>query len=196
MGIAEVVPASASNTRVLRPARRPGGAIAQRREERVAPQPELPQISEALAKADRAASDVFERTSCKICHEVDVIDDPERASRWQVRPVRIAQVWMPKSWFDHGPHQLDDCARCHAAEGSSLASDVNMPAVESCRDCHGGGTATNKLASGCVECHQFHIPTLDPMRPDLPGVRSLNVASDLDRMRGQRVDARNPMRTN
>ncbi|MDZ7825012.1 MAG: hypothetical protein U5R48_01995 [Gammaproteobacteria bacterium] len=89
----------------------------------------------------QAAEDIFERTTCKTCHEVDRIDDPERDSPWQVQPVRLAQVWMPKAWFSHSAHETEECARCHGAEHSTTAADVLMPEVESCRDCHGGGDA-------------------------------------------------------
>ena len=174
--------------RPMRTARRPGQVSSMSASQRDAA------IDEVLDKAQRAAADVFERTSCKICHEVDVVDDPSRDSRWQVRPVRLAQVWMPKSWFDHQAHVNEDCARCHDAEGSSQASDVSMPAIDSCRDCHGGGEATNKLASTCVECHNFHLPGLDLMKPDVRGAMLDNAPSDLDLMRPARLDQLTPVR--
>lgn len=172
----------------MRTARRPGQVSAMSANQRDAA------IDEVLQKAQRAAADVFERTSCKICHEVDIVDDPSRDSPWQVRPVRVAQVWMPKSWFDHQAHVNEDCARCHDAEGSSEASDVNMPDIESCRDCHGGGEATDKLASTCVECHIFHLPGLDLMKPDVHGAELRSVMSDLEAMRPERLDALTPVR--
>lgn len=153
-----------------------------------------PDIDLVLSEAQRAASDIFERTSCKVCHVVDIVDDPDLYSRWQVRPVRIAQVWMPKAWFDHQAHAIEDCARCHDSEGSSLASDVSMPNIESCRDCHGGGEATNKLASNCVECHIFHLPGLDLMKPDVRGAVPPTTLSELDMMRPERLDQLTPVR--
>ena len=174
--------------RPMRTARRPGQVSAMSASQRDAA------IDQVLEQAQRAAADVFERTPCKICHEVDVVDDPSRDSPWQVRPVRVAQVWMPKSWFDHQAHVNEDCARCHDAEGSAEASDVNMPAIDSCRDCHGGGEATNKLASTCVECHIFHLPGLDLMKPDVRGAELRTVMSDLERMRPERLDALTPVR--
>lgn len=173
-----------------RMARRPGQERVMSEAQRVAA------IDEATSKAQRAAADVFERTTCKICHEVDRIDDPSRASPWQVQPVRLARAWMPKGWFDHQAHVNEDCARCHAAEASTVASDVLMPDIESCRDCHGGEHAENKLASTCVECHVFHLDGLDLMKPDVRGAELRSARSDLDAMRAERLDQLTPVRAN
>ncbi|HSG89982.1 MAG TPA: cytochrome c3 family protein [Pseudomonadales bacterium] len=174
--------------RPLRSARRPGQVSALTAAQRDAG------IDKALSQAQRAAEDVFERTTCKICHEIVKVDDPDRASPWQVQPVRLAKVWMPKGWFDHQAHVAEDCARCHGAENSTVATDVLMPGIESCRDCHGGGEATNKLASDCVECHVFHLPGLGLMRPEVRGAELRQGQSDLDRMRQDRVDQLTPVR--
>ena len=172
----------------MRTARRPGQVGPMSAAERDAA------IDEAQRKAQQAAADVFERTSCKICHEVDKVDDPSRDSPWQVQPVRLARVWMPKGWFDHQAHINEDCARCHAAEASTVASDVLMPDVESCRDCHGGEHSKNKLASTCVECHVFHLDDLGLMKPDVRGAVLRSAGSDLDAMREERLDELKPVR--
>jgi predicted CXXCH cytochrome family protein len=181
-----------------RPARRPGEAGRERNE----PQPVdadavvAQALEEASRRAMQSARDIFERTTCKTCHEVDRVDDPDLRSPWQVQPVRIAQVWMPKAWFDHQAHVTEECARCHGAENSTTAADVLMPPVESCRDCHGGEDATNRLASTCVECHVFHIPGLALMKPDVPGSVAPETPSDLARMRADEVDQLTPVRAN
>lgn len=174
-----------------RTARRPGAERATPARESADPEAGL---REARRQAMQAAEDIFERTTCKTCHEVDRIDDPERDSPWQVQPVRLAQVWMPKSWFSHAAHETEECARCHGAENSTTAADVLMPDVESCRDCHGGGESENKLASTCIDCHVFHLPSEDLMKPDVPGARPADPRSDLEVMRAGRVDQLTPVR--
>jgi len=37
-------------------------------------------------------------------------------------------------------------------------TDVLMPAIRECRTCHAGANSKDKLPSGCLMCHQFHLP--------------------------------------
>lgn len=117
------------------------------------------EVAEAFAwsekKWQQAAKIMFEETTCRICHEVS--KTAEEPPVWQVTPVRVAQIWMPKAQFDHASHEPTDCVDCHKANDSTESSDVLMPNIESCRACHGGEDATNKLPSACVDCHNFHI---------------------------------------
>jgi len=52
------------------------------------------------------------------------------------------------------------CDTCHEAAKSKAASDVLMPDIETCRDCHGSGdphrNPPDKVLSGCTMCHGFH----------------------------------------
>jgi predicted CXXCH cytochrome family protein len=69
---------------------------------------------------------------------------------------------MPKASFDHAAHATGDatCETCHAAANSKVASDVLMPQIKVCRDCHGGETGTEggraRIASPCASCHAYH----------------------------------------
>ena len=101
------------------------------------------------------ATEMFEKTTCKMCHEITKIsEDPPS---WYVLPVRVTQVWMPKAYFGHAAHHTMECVDCHQATDSEVSSDVLMPRIESCRECHGGEHATDKLTSSCVDCHGYHI---------------------------------------
>ena len=43
---------------------------------------------------------------------------------------------------------------------SKLSSDVAMPTIAKCRDCHGGSKpAEGKVTSNCLLCHGFHDST-------------------------------------
>lgn len=178
----------APTSRSVREARRPGQARAMTAAERSAA------IDRAQQKAEQVAETIFERTTCAVCHEVERVDDPAVDSPWQVLPVRLAHVWMPKSWFDHDSHRTMACGDCHEAETSDVAEDVLMPDIASCRECHGGGNARDKLASECVDCHAFHLEGTGLMRPDEPGAIPQRIWSDLDEMRGHRVLEMSPVK--
>lgn len=102
------------------------------------------------------AEELVEFRTCVTCHELDRIsDDPPN---WDVKPVRVADIWMPKAQFTHKSHTTMVCQDCHAEADTSVeSSDVMIPDLESCRECHGGESASNRLQSTCDDCHGFHI---------------------------------------
>jgi hypothetical protein len=68
-------------------------------------------------------------------------------------PIGDSERWLPRSLFDHHAHRMLQCAECHAAAASEKTSDVLLPSIDSCMNCHRpSGGARN----GCVECHRFH----------------------------------------
>ena len=113
---------------------------------------------EALQWADlktrKSARYLFSASQCGSCHEV--IKDQKNASGYSVEPVKVTQIWQPKSVFDHGKHKDVACAECHAADTSMKSSDVLLPKIEGCQTCHGGEQATDKIPSTCISCHGFH----------------------------------------
>ena len=116
----------------------------------------------AKALAAQAAEDIFERTTCAICHDVTRRSDGVTPA-WDVAPVYINQHWMPLSRFDHGAHARETCESCHAAETSLVSSDILMPDIASCQTCHGDEHTDDQLVSVCLDCHSFHLDRLDPM---------------------------------
>ena len=130
-----------------------------------------------LAKelAVQSAEDIFERTTCAICHDVTRRGDGITPA-WDVAPVYINQHWMPLSQFDHGAHASETCESCHAAETSLVSSDVLMPDIASCQTCHGDERTDDKLVSVCLDCHSFHLDRLDPM---------VQLSAELERQSGE-----------
>ncbi len=132
--------------------------------ERLSPQERAVRLGQARERALLVATDIFERRVCADCHTVTRRETDE-GPQWDVLPVQLTQVFMPKARFDHASHRTADlaCSSCHEAESSESATDVLMPRIESCRDCHGGepGAAhTRHLVPGeCVSCHVFHEET-------------------------------------
>ena len=117
-----------------------------------------------LAKklAVQAAEDIFQRTTCAICHDVTRESDAVTPA-WDVAPVHINQHWMPLSRFDHGAHANETCESCHDAKTSRVSSDILMPDIASCQTCHGDERTDDKLVSVCLDCHSFHLDRFDPM---------------------------------
>jgi NAD-dependent SIR2 family protein deacetylase len=118
------------------------------------------------SRAAAAATDLFEKTSCVICHEVSRVPGAGKPGtpgkdlpQWRIAPVTPAHAWMPKAVFSHAKHRTTACVDCHAAPKSKKASDVLMPDIAHCRDCHAGNRPEkNKVASDCGLCHGFHLP--------------------------------------
>ena len=127
-----------------------------------APERELA-LDWAREQAEQRATQIFERTICVACHQVTRGAGGDRP-KWHVSPVELTAQWMPMAHFDHYRHRTMACGDCHDAAGSDLSSDVLMPSINICRDCHGGENDTDQLASTCIECHGFHLARHEPMR--------------------------------
>ncbi|MBX7137550.1 MAG: hypothetical protein K1X83_06150 [Oligoflexia bacterium] len=115
------------------------------------------------AEARVAEKLLFSRTGCFLCH--DVSNKPTRdsevstgeLSNFKVEKTSIPNLWLPASIFNHGAHEEISCESCHAkARDSETTTDVLLPQVGLCRDCHADQGAAHKLASPCVTCHSFH----------------------------------------
>ncbi|MCI0516511.1 MAG: hypothetical protein L0Y45_01625 [Woeseiaceae bacterium] len=133
--------------------RRPGRALTRADRDRAA--------AEARVQAMQVAEDLFERRVCVNCHEVTRSDDPEMP--WTVLPVKLTERFFPHSNFTHAAHDTaaSACDGCHDASVSESSADVLIPAIESCRDCHGSAVARHNNASQtpstCIMCHSFHF---------------------------------------
>ncbi|AOW78260.1 hypothetical protein A3Q34_16265 [Colwellia sp. PAMC 20917] len=108
----------------------------------------------AESRANQAAIDIFERQACDVCHVVT--KDESNDIPWQVEPVVLTKRWLPKADFTHDSHQTMVCLDCHNASSSELSSDVLIPDIENCRDCHGGVESENLIPNTCIDCHGFH----------------------------------------
>jgi hypothetical protein len=94
--------------------------------------------------------------TCRLCH-VEAAQAKEGA--FELLPTKVPGRWFSHSVFRHDSHRMLDCLACHAgAARSRLTTDVLMPSIESCRQCHqpGGGAR-----SDCAECHTYHQRSLE-----------------------------------
>jgi hypothetical protein len=130
---------------------------------------------DARNRAAAAATELFEKTSCITCHEVTRKKGPgekgtpgQDMPQWSIAPMTPQHAWMPKAHFSHVRHQSAKCADCHDSAKSKEASDVSMPAIAQCQDCHAGKKpVVNKVTSDCGLCHGFHMPST--VSADMPG---------------------------
>lgn len=98
-------------------------------------------------------ADFADEALCGECHYPG--DGPELS----VVPVTQRSRYFMHGWFDHSAHTQEECASCHAAEGSDAATDFLIPDLASCRDCHLGEDAVEaEVPSTCAMCHSYHPP--------------------------------------
>jgi predicted CXXCH cytochrome family protein len=106
----------------------------------------------ASRKARQVGEEMFTVRVCVTCHAV-----ARDAGTWRVAPIRANHQWMPHARFDHKSHAQTPCADCHDVARSKDATDVALPAIAKCRECHGGSApAPEKVTSNCLLCHGFH----------------------------------------
>ena len=105
-----------------------------------------------------ATSEMLGYTTCGVCHKTAPGGEGEGVDAWKLAPVNIPHAWFPKSHFSHDQHATQACTDCHAdIEKSGTSADINLPGIETCRQCHGGANAgEGQLASTCINCHEFH----------------------------------------
>jgi hypothetical protein len=114
---------------------------------------------EALAwareRAEQAARTVFTGKACVTCHTITAPSGPD--TDWAVAPVRVSGAWYVDSKFPHDRHTTMVCEDCHSdAAKSARASDLLIPGIANCRQCHGGADADAKVQSTCIDCHDYH----------------------------------------
>ncbi|AWW75571.1 cytochrome c family protein [Erythrobacter sp. KY5] len=128
---------------------------------------------------------------CGECHIPTMTD-----GRRDLTPVNLPNRFLMHGAFYHSAHEEDaagkplECTECHATSTSNEATDLLIPDLESCRDCHLGETAAKTdeiVPSTCAMCHGYHTPT-SPWRPkdhpDMPGNGANdNVAAILSSLR-------------
>ena len=136
-------------------------------DDKKAPPAPLVTSGDAKTRATLAARELFEKTACLVCHEIskgpasgDLKTTGFDLPQYTVAPVTPSHAWMPQARFNHKAHDKQACTDCHNAPESKKASDVLMPGIDGCKDCHvGKQPVKNKIASDCGYCHGFHLPS-------------------------------------
>jgi len=132
-------------------------------------------IGDARARAASAVEAVFNGAGtagkgiCTDCHVVSDTGATDITKRFAIAPVSINDHYLPKGQFPHSQHKSHDgktgqaaCIACHTGVLKSKAStDVLIPGVANCRECHGAPPksllpAAAKAGASCDTCHGFH----------------------------------------
>jgi hypothetical protein len=117
------------------------------------PQPPARNAGEWVQQRLADAQLLLWRKSCKECHTVSYPNGP--AATPEIVKASITTHWLPHSEFDHQPHQMLACTSCHTkATTSKETSDVLIPGIQVCRECHHKGA--NAAEARCSECHGYH----------------------------------------
>jgi len=105
----------------------------------------------------------FTRRGCVGCHGVIDTQSANLFDRFQVIPIRFARDYYPENKFDHRSHQIqnkltgdDACMSCHKAKDSKDSSDLMVPGLTKCTECHGDKAAVDRVTLQCVNCHEYH----------------------------------------
>jgi hypothetical protein len=130
-------------------------------------------VDAELAEADHTIFGLEAKGFCRKCHYLEadnrlwrvLATNPATASTGidaDLAATMVPDWWFAHARFDHEKHQAAAvCAKCHQADQSAATSDVLLPSIATCRECH-GAAATN-IASGvgasCTQCHEYHTST-------------------------------------
>jgi len=117
------------------------------------PQPPARNAAEWVQQRLSDAQLLLWRKSCKECHTPDY---PNGADALPViEKAAITARWLPHASFNHEAHQMVSCASCHSnAANSKETSDVLIPGVQTCKQCHHSGS--DAAEAHCFECHTYH----------------------------------------
>jgi hypothetical protein len=95
-------------------------------------------------------------STCQKCHTSLAKD------RARIEPAGLPEVWLVHAKFDHAAHRAVACLDCHTgARNSQSNTDVLLPAIDNCRQCHApsrqvAGKTTGGARFDCTECHRYH----------------------------------------
>ena len=116
-----------------------------------------------MCQANLEIVDQFTRRGCASCHVVTDKHTPDVHARFAVLPVRLEQTYFPDVHFSHRLHAVQKdlsgdaaCLSCHKARDSKDSSDVLLPDLGKCQECHTDRMMRDRVALQCVSCHAYH----------------------------------------
>ncbi|MCU0891247.1 MAG: cytochrome c3 family protein [Sandarakinorhabdus sp.] len=139
------------------------------------------------SRADAAVAQVFTgrrfggKGICTDCHVVSDTGTADISRRFAIAAVTLNDHYLPQGRFPHGKHRSFEgktgqaaCLACHdGAMTSKAATDVLLPGVASCRQCHGAPVkalfaGAPKAGASCDTCHAYHDGVNDRINPGAP----------------------------
>lgn len=132
-------------------------------------------LSAAPSTGQRVQQTFSQGGACFDCHTV---------SGTRIAPVHIVDAYLSRGAFNHRvpEHRQDPagrptCTTCHAAGTSTRSSDLLLPRLAVCAECHGAvASATLPEASvasaDCATCHSYHAPSRPAPRDETHQARA------------------------
>ncbi len=91
--------------------------------------------------------------TCKQCHTLRPASGPLP----EVAKSNLTARWFAHSEFDHHAHRMMSCTTCHTRTPESReTSDVLLPGIQTCQQCHREDKPKEAAEGRCFECHQYH----------------------------------------
>ncbi len=91
--------------------------------------------------------------TCKQCHTLN----PGGGVLPEVAKSNLTTRWLPHAQFDHHAHRMMTCSACHGnTPNSRETSDVLLPGIHTCQQCHREDKPEEAAEGRCFECHQYH----------------------------------------
>lgn len=89
---------------------------------------------------------------CATCHEVS--EPKSENATPEIKGVKTPDRWMVLGKFNHDLHRKGvTCIDCHNVTTSQLTSDLNLPSIKSCLECH---SPKGGIDDRCIRCHAYH----------------------------------------
>lgn len=144
----------------------------------------------AMRKTRDEAVNQFTRRGCVTCHVVEDTNSDDIFSRFQVYPIRLVTDYLPMGRFSHSSHltQKDAtgdaaCGSCHDATKSAESSDLLIPDIENCVECHSDRSGSGGIALACIGCHVYHPNVSREIGPAAKGLEATSVGIDSTKKR-------------
>ncbi len=116
-----------------------------------------------MVRARFEVENQFKVRGCAGCHTVEDTGAASLADRFRVAPVRLATDYFHSVRFYHRDHVVQReltgdraCLSCHHADRSQRSSDVLIPPIAKCLECHASQATADKVALRCTSCHAYH----------------------------------------
>lgn len=162
-GMPQSRPPAGEGETVRRPGQRPA---APRESPATTPAAVIQCRDEGVREAQKRLYAGGKQSVCGLCH---TLQDPPPGNQLPtvVRP-EIPARWFTHGKFEHQAHiratiakataeSTNPCEHCHrpdlAASQSTQTSDVLLPGITSCQECH---SSAGGVSFQCVMCHQYH----------------------------------------
>jgi hypothetical protein len=91
--------------------------------------------------------------TCKQCHAITSTSGPLP----EVAKSNITARWLAHAEFDHHAHRMMTCTACHSRTPDSReTTDVLLPGIQTCQQCHRDDKPKESAEGRCFECHEYH----------------------------------------